>query len=459
MVSVFHLLFLTIITYQTSDRSSFFSAEVSTNSDTKIMEVAIQNKLSANNLEERPISGFDSTTGEVPMDDDVTNEASVISSSHVQVPATVDNSRDNIVSESYLAATNSEKDISLETTEVQLKASVTRFNLPEPNLNSNEGAPVHQYVQDIEMKEHTESSGNKDTEITTDISFDDEKNKEPVSSSLFESSQDNSLFSKNGNVNGEEDNAPKTTVVYSGSTEPSQEIKSMEQQISKDKFSIEESENEKPPDDDPREPGDLNVEDKRGLETEKIEVAVDNPEKSTSVKNGKVSSETIAKILKPSETVFSNTTESSRQTSESIEMQDVSFTEYGSRLNEAFDSTKAEDVSEKMEEDIHKNQEKSFEENTFTLNLNSKDQEVGIESLKSPTKKVAAKLKSAVLTPEQKKNKADLLDCCIKALEYCLRRFPQHHKSRYRLAYIYFYSDTHKVRGFKKLKHKERKFL
>lgn len=51
----------------------------------------------------------------------------------------------------------------------------------------------------------------------------------------------------------------------------------------------------------------------------------------------------------------------------------------------------------------------------------------------------------APLTEEQQAKKRELMDLCILALEYCLRRFPQHHKSRYRLAYVYYYSSEHKV--------------
>lgn len=49
------------------------------------------------------------------------------------------------------------------------------------------------------------------------------------------------------------------------------------------------------------------------------------------------------------------------------------------------------------------------------------------------------------LTEEQQAKKRELMDLCIRALEYCLRRFSQHHKSRYRLAYVYYYSSEHKV--------------
>lgn len=38
-----------------------------------------------------------------------------------------------------------------------------------------------------------------------------------------------------------------------------------------------------------------------------------------------------------------------------------------------------------------------------------------------------------------------LMDMCIKAMALCLNRFPQHYKSLYRLAYIYFHSPDHKV--------------
>ena len=53
--------------------------------------------------------------------------------------------------------------------------------------------------------------------------------------------------------------------------------------------------------------------------------------------------------------------------------------------------------------------------------------------------------KRAPLTAEQQAKKKELMDRCNHALEYCLRRFPQHHKSRYRLAYVYYYSPEHKV--------------
>ena len=53
--------------------------------------------------------------------------------------------------------------------------------------------------------------------------------------------------------------------------------------------------------------------------------------------------------------------------------------------------------------------------------------------------------KRAPLTLEQQAKKKELMDRCTLALEYCLRRFPQHHKSRYRLAFVYYYSPEHKV--------------
>ena len=57
----------------------------------------------------------------------------------------------------------------------------------------------------------------------------------------------------------------------------------------------------------------------------------------------------------------------------------------------------------------------------------------------------AVETKRPPLTVEQQAKKKELMDRCILALEYCLRRFPQHHKSRYRLAYVYYYSPEHKV--------------
>jgi hypothetical protein len=47
---------------------------------------------------------------------------------------------------------------------------------------------------------------------------------------------------------------------------------------------------------------------------------------------------------------------------------------------------------------------------------------------------------------EYRKWKKTLLDKCVEGLHLCLSRFPTHHKSLYRLAYLYFASDTHKVR-------------
>ena len=38
-----------------------------------------------------------------------------------------------------------------------------------------------------------------------------------------------------------------------------------------------------------------------------------------------------------------------------------------------------------------------------------------------------------------------LMNMCIEAMALCLNRFPQHYKSLYRLAYIYFHSPDHKV--------------
>lgn len=49
------------------------------------------------------------------------------------------------------------------------------------------------------------------------------------------------------------------------------------------------------------------------------------------------------------------------------------------------------------------------------------------------------------LTDEQKAAQRELIDVCIHGLEHCLLRFPQHHKSRYRLAYVYYVSPYHKV--------------
>lgn len=39
----------------------------------------------------------------------------------------------------------------------------------------------------------------------------------------------------------------------------------------------------------------------------------------------------------------------------------------------------------------------------------------------------------------------DLLEMCFRGVELCLKRFPTHYKSHYRLAYIYFHSPYHRV--------------
>ena len=40
----------------------------------------------------------------------------------------------------------------------------------------------------------------------------------------------------------------------------------------------------------------------------------------------------------------------------------------------------------------------------------------------------------------------ELLDLCLKGLSLCLKRFPQHFKSLYRMAYVYYHSKDHRVR-------------
>lgn len=52
---------------------------------------------------------------------------------------------------------------------------------------------------------------------------------------------------------------------------------------------------------------------------------------------------------------------------------------------------------------------------------------------------------SIPLTELEKQAHRDLIDVCIHGLEHCLLRFPQHHKSRYRLAYVNYVSPYHKV--------------
>ena len=64
-----------------------------------------------------------------------------------------------------------------------------------------------------------------------------------------------------------------------------------------------------------------------------------------------------------------------------------------------------------------------------------------------PTKTPPAKptTRKKPLNIEQRLRQGELIDCCLKALAYCLRRFPQHFKSQYRLAYIFFKSELNRV--------------
>ena len=39
----------------------------------------------------------------------------------------------------------------------------------------------------------------------------------------------------------------------------------------------------------------------------------------------------------------------------------------------------------------------------------------------------------------------NLMEMCFRGVELCLKRFPTHYKSHYRLAYLYVYSPYHKV--------------
>ncbi len=50
------------------------------------------------------------------------------------------------------------------------------------------------------------------------------------------------------------------------------------------------------------------------------------------------------------------------------------------------------------------------------------------------------------LPPGQREQRKTLVDVCVRSLFLCLSRFPQHYKSLYRLAHLYTYSRTHKVR-------------
>ena len=64
-----------------------------------------------------------------------------------------------------------------------------------------------------------------------------------------------------------------------------------------------------------------------------------------------------------------------------------------------------------------------------------------------------SKKQDNVLTKENKDKSStvtkvgekDLLDLCVKGLSLCLKRFPQHFKSLYRMAFIYYHSKDHRV--------------
>ena len=89
---------------------------------------------------------------------------------------------------------------------------------------------------------------------------------------------------------------------------------------------------------------------------------------------------------------------------------------------------------------IHIIDASSAEESSRTVAMEADDKQAGSEKEQTIDELVAIAMDKS---PEEiHKN---LLEMCFKGVELCLKRFPTHYKSHYRLAYLYVYSPYHKV--------------
>ena len=446
-------------------------------------------------LEKRPTSHVDVPTSDTSMDFDTKPVSGVSSPTHE--PYT--NPEVNIGSQPSTPSDGGFKvpEVKYKYSEPTLKDTDDKLAVPD----------VQPDVQDVEMKEESEETGlseTKNVDNKTESTTVDSKEQVSLSSTRPTGFQKSANLVTNTRPQ-EEISAFKThDVKQSDCSELSQEIMSMVDVFEQNRVEVEELGKEKPPSEfkKPHEPekGDLCAVQRN---TGGRNVAEDITEKSSILENVKTVSKAVAKIIQSTENI-PMTVHDSRdipQTSDVSGIQDTLVTKFSGKSGEASNSTKSVDetcpedavvkmdvsksVPEKMEEHTSESLDKANQKDDTTVfarksnvsetteaqtvvteadlvqkssdstvsaeDLKSPGEDlkspVGSDSVKSPTEIIATpkKKEPTPLTSEQRKVKAGLLDCCIRALEYCLRRFPQHHKSRYRLAYIYFYSDTHKV--------------
>ena len=69
--------------------------------------------------------------------------------------------------------------------------------------------------------------------------------------------------------------------------------------------------------------------------------------------------------------------------------------------------------------------------------------------VKSPSMKVSLVKRTFATKEEETKYKA-IVDRCVRAFALCLKRFPEHYKSQYKIAFVATYFETHRVRFFMK---------
>ena len=164
--------------------------------------------------------------------------------------------------------------------------------------------------------------------------------------------------------------------------------------------------------------------------------------------------ETVLNVEKPKEEENSETSElektsaedNAREESEALadnkDVEENAATSEKPKDNAEPEKMEIDTVSAEDGEAVQVDKTTSDDSSTPTTNAMTTTAETVAVPAQSPP---AVETRRPPLTVEQQAKKKELMDRCILALEYCLRRFPQHHKSRYRLAYVYYYSPEHKV--------------
>lgn len=165
--------------------------------------------------------------------------------------------------------------------------------------------------------------------------------------------------------------------------------------------------------------------------------------------------ETVLNVEKPSKEEENSETsepeknsaeENAREESEALadnkDVEENAVTDEKPEHNAEPEKMEIDAVSNENGEAVQMDKNTSDDSSTPTTNtMTTTAETVAVPAQSSP----AVETKRPPLTVEQQAKKKELMDRCILALEYCLRRFPQHHKSRYRLAFVYYYSPEHKV--------------